>query len=125
MPLCLLSLSNMSRSVTTTVADLRDGLTSLSGAWAAWRDTACNARLAAVMGPILSRHLRFDDEYSAADSVASDPRLSREIDKASSVAPGLLSAVENHIQWVVDESRRSIEADLTLNDPNFTLATLG
>lgn len=113
----------MSRSVTSTVKDLRAGLTSLSGAWAAWRDAACNAQLAAVMGPILSRHLRFNDEYSAVDSIESDFRLRREIDKASEVAPGLLAAVENHIQWVVDESRRSVEADLTLNDPQFTLNT--
>ena len=113
----------MSRTVTTTVSDLRAGLTSLSGAWAAWRDAACNAHLAAVMGPLLSRHLRFNDEYDAADSVESDYRLRREIDKARDVAPGLLAAVENHIRWVVDESRKSIEADLTLNDPNFTLNT--
>ena len=115
----------MSRTVTTTVADLRVGLTSLSGAWAAWRDAACNAQLAAVMGPSLSRHLRFGDEYSAADSVASDYRLRREIDKASGVAPGLLAAVERHIEWVVQEAREGIEADMTLSDPKLTLdATL-
>ena len=95
--------STMSRTVTTTVADLRAGLTSLSGAWAAWRDAASNAHLAAVMGPLLSRHLRFDDEYSAADSIGSDPRLRREIDRASEVAPGLLTSMclmTGAVTWV-------------------------
>ena len=37
----------MSRTVTSAVADLRSELSELSGAWAAWRDAASNAQLAA------------------------------------------------------------------------------
>ena len=44
----------MSRTVTSAVADLRSELSELSGAWAAWRDAASNAQLAAVMGPSLT-----------------------------------------------------------------------
>ena len=111
----------MSRTVTSAVADLRSTLIEVREAWAAWRDTASNARFSAVMGPSLSRHLRFSDEYSAADSVHSDVALRREIDKASRAAPGLMSAVEKHIEWVVETARESIREDLTLLDPNFTL----
>ena len=71
----------------------------------------------------MSRHLRFSDEYSAADSVAADRRLALEIDRARQSAPGLMAAVENHLEWVMDEARKGIQTDLTLNDPNFTLNT--
>ena len=67
----------MSRTVTSAVADLRSTLIEVREAWAAWRDTASNARFSAVMGPSLSRHLRFSDEYSAAERKEMDAMSER------------------------------------------------
>ena len=109
----------MSRSVTSAVADLRSTFSDLSGAWAACRDTA-ESVLAAVMGSAISRQLRFSDDYSAAESIRGDTRLTREIAKVSAVSPELHSAVEEHLEWVIDGAREGIMADLVRHDPKFT-----
>ena len=111
----------MSRTVSSALADLRAGLTEVSGAWAAWREAAYKARLSAVMGPSLSRHLSYSDEYSASDSIRSDPWLRRIVDEATSVFPDLHAAIVSHLDWVVSESRNGLIEDLTRVDPNFTL----
>ena len=93
-----------------TVADLRSTFSDLSGAWAACRDTA-ESVLAAVMGSAISRQLRFSDDYSAAESIRGDTRLTREIAKVSAVSPELHSAVEEHLEWVIDGAREILVAD--------------
>ena len=73
------------------------------------------------MGPSLSRHLSYSDEYSASDSIRSDPWLRRTVDEATSVIPDLHAAIVSHLTWVVSESRNGLIEDLTTVDPNFTL----
>ena len=94
----------MSRTVSSAIEDLKATVSGFSGAWAAWRDAAINARLAAVMGAILPRHLRFDDWYQARDYVRADLDLDGEIRQVDDAQGHLLSAVVDHVERMGEES---------------------
>ena len=111
----------MSRSLHTSVEDLRATLSTEREAWATWRDVAANARSAAVMGSSVARHLRFSGEYGVRDLVDSDQVLTHMIARAEHSEPGLRQRIEDLMSWAFQESERGIIHDLTLNDPKMTL----
>ena len=59
-------------SLSRALESLRSSIATYYDAWATWRDTAANAHCAAVMGSSVTRHLRFSEEYTVADSINSD-----------------------------------------------------
>ena len=111
----------MSQSLSRALDDLRSTIASSYDAWATWRDSAASAYCAAVMGSSVTRHLRFSQEYTVADSLNSDASLTEVIDRLRDAEPRLKDKIEDHLSWVMGNAERAIIDDLTLNDPKFTL----
>ena len=88
---------------TTAVADLQRALASNQSAWARWRDTAANARCAAVMGSAILANLRSSGGWTVDANLDADANLSRLL--AASVAdhPGIREAVRAHVEWLLWE----------------------
>ena len=114
----------MNLSLSRALESLRSSIVSSYDAWATWRDSAANAHCAAVMGSSVTRHLRFTQEYTVADSINSDASLTEVIDALKGIEPRLQDRIEDHLSWVMETAERQILSDLTLHDPNFTLDPL-
>lgn len=108
-------------SLSRALESLRSSIATYYDAWATWRDTAANAHCAAVMGSSVTRHLRFSEEYTVADSINSDASLTEVIDALKDVEPRLQDKIEDHLSWVLGNAESAIVSDLTLQDPKFTL----
>jgi len=77
----------------------------LNNAWAAWRDAAENAHLAAVMGDSFARHARPDaGSWWIAAQLDNDSELQDQL-RASAIdsdhAAALQATMRNHIAWLL------------------------
>ena len=111
----------MARNLSSTLSDLSSAITDEHSAWAAWRDHAQNAHLAAVMGPSLIRNLRPSSEWDIASAMTADQALQRELLLAQAAAPGLQVAIEEHIKWTVQGIEDGIVDDIRHHDSAFTV----
>ena len=98
----------MSQSLSRALESLGAAIASSYDAWATWRDSAANAHCAAVMGSSVTRHLRFTQEYTVADSINSDASLTEVIDALKDWEPRLKDRIEDHVSWVVEQAESEI-----------------
>ena len=103
----------MNLSLSRALESLRSSIVSSYDAWATWRDSAANAHCAAVMGSSVTRHLRFTQEYTVADSINSDASLTEVIDALKGIEPRLQDKIEDHLSWVMETAERGVFIDLT------------
>ena len=111
----------MSASLSSAVADLQRVVASNQSAWARWRDTAANARCAAVMGSAILANLRSSGGWTVDANLDRDATLSKLLAESAADHPGLREAVRAHIEWLLWEIEDSMVHAMTLDDPRFTL----
>ena len=97
---------------------LQSAYAAQSAAWAHRVKSAENARLAAVMGPCMTRHCRESSEWTARDGIRSELVLSGAI-QASSDPDTLRDAIQGHVQWLMQEIESGMSRDLSLTLPYF------
>ena len=100
---------------------LQSTIATESNAWAHRVNTARKSYLAAVMGPAITRCCRESDDWTVADGVDSDGRLSEAIREARSAAPDLEHAIRCHIEWIMREVESGLCEEIRRPgiDPNF------
>ena len=102
----LMSSPPLSQGLATACSALSPALKEYRGAWATWRRSAENARLAAVMGSVVQPYMRqsnWDESLSLTSDSAYQDCLIRVSELDIDAADALDQAVQDHISWLMRE----------------------